>query len=401
MQLKVLAADLPFRRPFRHAAATRKTSESLFVKCVTDAGTIGFGESLPRSYVTGETRDGAFALLERSILPNLVGMEFDSMEAVYDFLRTCDGTPPQVWTAHTDSPPLAAWCAVDLALLDAFGRAFREKVRAGNATQAPANSAPPYSGVVSGDDGWRFRLSLLKLRLFGVRQVTLKTQGGDPLAPARIARKILGIRAAIRIDANMAWQASEALQNIRALDQLGIHCVEQPLHPANAEGLAMLVRETNAEIIADEGCTDHASLERLLDWHACRGVNIRISKCGGLMAAARRCDEARRAGLTLQIGCQVGESSLLSAAQRILVSSVAAPSYLEGCYGTHLLCEDPVNPNLQIGYGGRAPRLPNRHGLGVEVNESKLNRWVTRRALIVNGANKLSKRRRMLCRLPG
>ena len=67
MQLEVLAADLPFRHAFRHAAATRKSSNSLFVKCVTDAGTTGFGESLPRNYVTGETRDGAFALLERAV----------------------------------------------------------------------------------------------------------------------------------------------------------------------------------------------------------------------------------------------------------------------------------------------------------------------------------------------
>ena len=399
MQLEVLAADLPFRHAFRHAAATRKSSNSLFVKCVTDAGTTGFGESLPRNYVTGETRDGAFALLERAVLPNLVGMEFDSMEAVYQFLRKCDGTPPPIWIGHTDSPQLAAWCAVDLALLDAFGRAFGERVRVGHGSGNVFAPAPPYSGVVSADDGWRFRLSLLKLRLFGLRHVKLKTTGGDPLTPARTARRILGANTAIRIDANMSWQTSEALRNIRALHQLGIECVEQPLHPSNSEGLAMLVRETNAEIIADEGCTDHASLVRLVGERACRGVNVRISKCGGLMAAARRCEEARRAGLALQIGCQVGESSLLSAAQRILVSSGGAPRYLEGCYGKHLLCEDPVIPNLQIGYGGRAPRLPDRDGLGVKVDESKLKRWVTRRALIVDGALQQSQRRRTLCRL--
>jgi muconate cycloisomerase len=288
---------------------------------------------------------------------------------------------------------------VDLALLDAFGRTFGVQVSAGRGGTTSAKSTGHYSGVVSAEDGWKFRLSLLKLRLFGVRGVKLKTNGGDPVTTARTARKILGKHADIRIDANMSWQTSEALRNIRALDELGIHCVEQPLHPANSEGLALLVRETNAEIIADEGCTDHDSLERLLHWRACRGVNIRISKCGGLMAAVRRCEEARQAGLILQIGCQVGESSLLSAAQRILVSSIAPPNYLEGCYGNHLLCEDPVHPVLQIGYGGRAPRLPKRHGLGVEVDEAKLKRWVTRRAIFVDRAHQLSKRRRTLCRL--
>ena len=390
-QLEVLAADLPFRRACRHAAAIRKTSESLFVKCVTDAGTTGFGESLPRHYVTGETRDAAFALLEKSILQNLVGMRFKSMDDLYEFLRRCDGHAPPGWVSNAAMPQLAAWCAVELALLDAFGRAFGRPVKIGDVASEPA---VPYSGVVSADVGWKFRSSLLKLRLAGIRQVKLKASEGDPLPSARMARKILGKRAAIRIDANMAWQPSEALQYIRALHQIGIDCVEQPLHPANLEGMAMLVRETNAEIIADEGCTDGASLKQLLEWRACRGVNVRISKCGGLMAAARRCAEARRAGLTLQIGCQVGESSLLSAAQRILISSFAPLKYLEGCYGKHLLGEDPVFPHLQIGYGGRPPRLPNRYGLGVEVDETKLNRWVRRRALVASGADKQSKRRR-------
>ena len=88
LQLELMSVDLPFRRAFRHAAAARKSSESLFLKCVTEAGAVGFGESLPREYVTGETRDKAFALLERFVLPELIGIEFGSMKDVYEFLRT-------------------------------------------------------------------------------------------------------------------------------------------------------------------------------------------------------------------------------------------------------------------------------------------------------------------------
>ena len=57
LRLELMSVDLPFRHAFRHAAATRASSESLFLKCVTDTGAVGFGESLPRKYVTGETRD--------------------------------------------------------------------------------------------------------------------------------------------------------------------------------------------------------------------------------------------------------------------------------------------------------------------------------------------------------
>ena len=65
-QFELFAVDLPFRKPFKHAAAERNSSYSLFLKCITDKGIVGFGESLPREYVTGETREGAFALLGES-----------------------------------------------------------------------------------------------------------------------------------------------------------------------------------------------------------------------------------------------------------------------------------------------------------------------------------------------
>src|SRR6185503_6768977 len=141
-----------------------------------------------------------------------------------------------------------------------------------------------------------------------------------------LARRILGKRTALRLDANMAWDSAEALEHIRALQQLDIRCVEQPLPANNSADLAMLVRESGAEIIADEGFTDAASLRQLLARRACQGVSVRISKCGGLVASAARCAEVRRAGLLLQVGCQVGESSLLSAAQRILISGTVQPN---------------------------------------------------------------------------
>ena len=380
LQLELMSVDLPFRRAFRHSAAARSNSESLFVKCLTDTGAMGFGEGLPRVYVTGETRDDAFALLETSILPKLVGMDFDSLDAVQRFLATCDGKAPSEWVASC-VPQSAAWCAVDLALLDAFGRAFGQPLRLSenNAHCDPVHCA----AVVSAGAGWRYALSLLKLKLYGFKQVKLKVNEQGVLDSARVARRVMGKNCGLRVDANMAWDASAALEHIRALEHVGIRCVEQPLDATDLDGLAKLVRETQAEIIADESFGDHASLERLLDRRACTGINVRISKCGGLVAAARRCEEALRTGLTVQIGCQVGESSLLSAAQLILISAVRSAKYLEGCYGKHLLREDPVRPCLQLGYGGRAPQVPDGFGLGVAVDEVQLDRWVNKRVLVV------------------
>jgi L-alanine-DL-glutamate epimerase-like enolase superfamily enzyme len=95
----ILTVDLPFRRPFRHAAAERSVSHSLFLKCTTDSAVMGFGESLPRPYVTGETVDSAYELLRDRILPQLVDKQFESYEAVEAFLGACDGKAPGDWVA--------------------------------------------------------------------------------------------------------------------------------------------------------------------------------------------------------------------------------------------------------------------------------------------------------------
>jgi len=74
-KFEIFAVDLPFRKLFKHAAAERASSYSLFVKCATDEGHVGYGECLPREYVTGESRDSAFKLLRYKVLPILLGMQ--------------------------------------------------------------------------------------------------------------------------------------------------------------------------------------------------------------------------------------------------------------------------------------------------------------------------------------
>ena len=125
---EIYCLDLPFRKPFKHAAAERTTSYSIMVKCILESGTIGFGECLPREYVTGEKREHSFELLHTQILPKLIGMEFNTLENLISFLDDCNGKAPQKWV-EPSVPQSAAWASVDLALLDAFGREFNHPVR--------------------------------------------------------------------------------------------------------------------------------------------------------------------------------------------------------------------------------------------------------------------------------
>jgi muconate cycloisomerase len=372
--------DLPFRHAFRHAAAERVCSDSLLVRFVTDGGHVGYGEALPRAYVTGETREAAFDLLVQQILPRILGTRFESFDDVHDFLVRCDGKAPPAWvdarTAQT-----AAWCAVDLALLDAYGRAFGIDLGRGLPGGKGAGTWPEplrYSLVLSDDPGRRRLLTLLKARLYGIRDVKVKVSGQSPTG-VRLARRILGSRARLRVDANMAWSYGGARRAMALGGPEGVEAFEQPLPADDLEGMARLTAD-GLSVIADESVHDAASLERLIDARACTGVNVRIAKCGGLVASLARCRRALEAGLTLQIGCQVGETSLLSAAQVVLVRTVGEGiSYLEGCYGERLLAVDPVRPLLQFGRRGRPPELPQGPGFGTEVDLRAIESYGGRR----------------------
>jgi muconate cycloisomerase len=371
----ILAVDLPFRCALGHSAARRRASDSLFLKCTLDDGTAGFGECLPRVYVTRESRDGVYGLLRERVLPRLIGREFESWADVWAFLDRCDGKAPGDWVAP-EVPQTAAWCAVDLALLDAFGRAFGRSVFPPGMKDRMAGLR--YSGVLTYESPIRLAKSCLLFRLYGLRQVKVKVGRRDDLAALKTARRVLGPEADIRVDANMAWDLEQAGVAMREMARLGVRCFEQPLAAEALEEMACLVRETGLMVMADESFHDRDSLVRLVEKKACTAINVRVSKCGGLAASLRRCRQAAEAGLMLQVGCQVGESSLLSAAQLALLAQVPDVTYAEGCFGRHILKEDVAEPVLQFGYAGRPPRPPAGTGLGVCVREDRLRRWTIR-----------------------
>jgi muconate cycloisomerase len=374
------ALELPFRKPFKHAAKERWTSDSILLKCELEDGSIGFGECLPRDYVSGESRDDAYVLMEHCFLPRLIGQEFTTWQELVDFLTDCNGRAPACWT-EPGKPQTAAWAAVDLALLDAFGHAFKQPVQLSGQTQLPNDFR--YSVVFSSAEGWSYLKTLLMVRLYGFRQVKLKIGAEGSIDMVRTARKVLGSGCDIRVDVNMAWDVSSALDMMPRLAEYGVRSFEQPLMPDDIDGLAQLVRDTGLEVMVDESLNDADSLERLIKSKACTSLHVRISKCGGLIAAYDRCRRGFDEGLIIQVGCQVGESSLLSAAQLKLIAGVGERvRFGEGCFGHHLLKEDPVTPLLQFGYAGQPPCRPSGPGLGVEIDRHALPLWVKRSVLI-------------------
>ena len=117
--------------------------------------------------------------------------------------------------------------------------------------------------------------------------------------------------AVLRVDANAAWDLDTALKLIPQLKELGVEFVEQPLAKDNWEGMNALYKQSSLPLLADESCVFEADVEKCKDHF--HGINIKLTKCGGITPALRMIKKARELDLKVMIGC-MNESTIGSAA---------------------------------------------------------------------------------------
>ena len=191
-ELTVYHVRIPLKKPIRHASHRRTDTDNLLVRCVLEDKTEGWGEGVPRDYVTGETIDSALALLRRSDLPAQREdcADFASVTAFAERLRLAD-----VPGDDRGIQGNAARCAVELAVLDAYGRRFGAAVSEAARLLAPDLYQPrpkvQYSGAITSAKGFKLRLAAWAMRLYGFRQLKVKVgiAGQDDVQRLRSIRK--------------------------------------------------------------------------------------------------------------------------------------------------------------------------------------------------------------------
>jgi muconate cycloisomerase len=186
----------------------------------------------------------------------------------------------------------------------------------------------------------------------------------------------------LRVDANEAWNPDDVCRHIVALKPFDISAVEQPLPHEQAHLLADVRRQVGVPIMLDESLCGMPDAERAVIQGSCDLFNLRLSKCGGFIPTLRLAQFARHYGLGYQLGCQVGETAILSAAGRHFAASVRDLRYVEGSYDRHLVREALGTTDLTFGWGGWAPALPGP-GLGVTIDPGALERVAVRKEVLL------------------
>lgn len=366
IQFDIITVDIPMRQSVRHALAERNVARNILVAAHDEKGGVGWGECCPRPYVTGETIDSVKQDLTTTILPALLDSELGSFEQAIALLV------PQLDSMARNQQ--AAFCAAELAVLDLAGRRFATS--AGTVLGPVQTSEVRYSGVIATDDLESVKKNAAFMAKFGVGDVKIKvgTSLESNLEILNTARAILGDRVTLRIDANCAWSATETIRQLTAMQAFSLTGVEQPVPAEDIEGMRTVTAAKLVPVVADESLCSLEDARTLIDAQACDIFNVRISKCGGLINAQRIDKLARAAGLACQLGAQVGEAGILSAAGRHYATRSQGVRWCEGSYGQLLLEEDITEPDITVGPGGMAPALET-HGIGVTPAAERLRRY--------------------------
>ena len=379
--LELIHVELPLKKKVRHASHERSSSDSLIVRVTLDDGAEGHGEGVPRSYVTGETIETTFASLAAVDFARHFGRPKDYAEVVRR-LETL--VLPETEADPRGMAGNAARCALELAVLDAYGKQFGQSVssavRLADVPGLDRKERPGrvrYSGAITADSARRERIAAWKMWIYGFHQIKVKVgvDGQDDPRRLRDLRRIVGKRMDLRIDANEAWAADQLVERVRPLLAYRPSVLEQPVAHHEVDRLAELRGRIGMPVMLDESLCGYPDAVRAIERKTADVLNVRLSKCGGLIPTLRIIGLAQRSGLGVQLGCHPGESGLLSAAGRHVASNVRGLRYVEGSYDRHILTRNVTVEDLTFGYGGWASPLEGA-GLGVRVDRPRLE-WIT------------------------
>jgi muconate cycloisomerase len=369
-QVKVHQVSLPFSIEFAHSLRKRSSVNNIVVEVIADKGRIrGYGEGAPRSYVTGESQESVSKAIRMFTEDNSFPWKLVDDSQIWDFV---DGLP---YTKKHNS----AVCALEMSLLDALGKSQGKPMIEYFPKDFATNTVYYGASIPLSDKEGVIEVCQL-IKKMGISKLRLK-MGQDfeqNKGAIETVKVMFGDDYDLRIDINGAWDRELALKHLPLIKDYKVKVIEQPMMPGARDiaEFAEAIQNYSAVLMADESACSLREIERIIKEGYYKMVNVRLSKCGGFRNALKIIDHLRQKGIPFQIGCQLGESGLLSAAGRVLCLLCRDAAYYDGSYDGFILKENITVENVCFGPRGEAGPLGGS-GLGVVVSSQSLKRLST------------------------
>lgn len=343
LQLYTFIYTLQNKIPFTTAYGSRKQTESLIVVLKDEQNNWGIGEGVPVRYL-GYTAREAKNLLEQ-YRTTIESYDLQNAAAFWDFAKPFLRQFP------------AAQCALDIAAHDLLARKAQKPLY--QLWGLYLHSQMPLSNYTLSLAEKNEMLSQMQSVDFPIYKVKM---GKDTdISLLKDLRKQTD--AILRVDANASWSVEQTLQHFATLTQTHIEFLEQPLAHNDWSGMEILKKHKTLPIIADESC------QVLEDIKKCKavfdGINIKLTKCGGLTPALRMIQFAKSLGLRVMAGCMTESSVGISALAQLL----PLLDYVD-MDGSMLISNDFADGVFL--QNGKAI-FPNRAGIGITLKQEYLS----------------------------
>ncbi|HEY4178864.1 MAG TPA: enolase C-terminal domain-like protein [Kofleriaceae bacterium] len=364
---------------FEHSSRSRSSTDNIVCAITLEDGTVGYGEGVPRDYVTGETIESAWATLGTLVLPAPPPIASMRDALVY--------AEHAVSTAITDSGDVvqnACRSAVELALLDAYGRVFNTSLTPAASELTGTRPGPvcTHSLVLDRKAPRDPDKMAAMIKRYGFRAVKIKVGFGidEDIENIAAVRQVFGPDGELRVDANRAWTFDEAVAVMERARELGVTAVEDPVKGDDPAELRRLREKHGVRVILDESIRTRDEAARAIDNGAVDVFNLRVSKNGGLVRTLQIAKLAQDRGVGLQVGTQVGETAILTSAGRHLSYSAGPVVYLESSNEHMKFTPERYVSVEDLNYDAHATSPPlTGPGLGITVLPERLDAFTTER----------------------
>jgi O-succinylbenzoate synthase len=362
--IKVYRVAMPLVYPFRTAFSDEEAIESVLV-CLSSGDLEGWGETAPwrAPAYSSEWAHGAFVMLRDWLAPLLVGKDIENGPQLQGVLARVKGNPfakaaldTAWWDLHAQMLGQPLWQAIG-------GKSDTVKVGAD-------------IGVMGSLD--ELLAEVDKALAAGFLRVKLKYRPGWEVEMVAAVRQAFP-QATFHVDCNSAYRP-EDVPMLRELDRFGLAMIEQPLAHDDILDHAALQASIQTPVCLDESIVSLDKARKAIAAQACRWVNIKVGRVGGLTNALAIHDLCQDAGIPCWVGGML--ESAIGQAHSIALATLPNIKYPSDIFPTsRFYVEDLADPPIVLS-GPSEVRAADRLGVGCRPNPRRLRKVLLEKVVV-------------------
>ncbi|MEY3407420.1 MAG: hypothetical protein RL038_481 [Actinomycetota bacterium] len=363
-EVELLELELPLVRPFRTSFGTETARDVLIVKLHTDAG-VGWGECVAGRdpLYSSEYVAGAVDVISNYLAPRLLAagdIEASDVARLFKPIRNHPMSKAALEMAVLD----AELKALGKSWANYFG-VIREYVPSGVSVGIPADDQMTtlIDEVASYVDA-------------GYVRIKLKIQPGWDIAAVKEVRR-LWPNIPLQVDANQAYSRGD-IRHLKQLDEFNLLLIEQPLAEEDLLGHAEMANQIQTPVCLDESIISLETAEQALDLKACSIINIKPGRVGGYLAARDIHDLCLDRGIAVWAGGMLETG--IGRAANIAMAGLPAYSVVGDISESERFYAEDITDAFKLEAGHM--KVPSKPGIGVEVHEATIAKYLTQRIQI-------------------